>query len=61
MLLLVALQNASLCYYSPREELESSVKIAIVEPSASSREHIGMLTRARSKNQGNSEMPIRLE
>jgi len=61
MLFLVALQNAALCYYSPREELKSSVKVAIVEPRASSREHIWMLTRARSKNQRNSEMPIRLE
>jgi hypothetical protein len=49
VLFLVALKNASFGYYPPREDLESSVKIAIVEPRASGREHIRMLTRARPK------------
>jgi hypothetical protein len=61
MLFLVALQNASFCHYPSGKELKSLVKVAIIEPRASSCEHTRMLTRARSKNQGNSVMPIRLE
>jgi hypothetical protein len=50
MLFLVALENAALCYHPPREELKSSVQVAIIEPRAPTREHIWMLTRTRSEN-----------
>jgi hypothetical protein len=61
MLFPVALENAALCYHPPREEFKSSVKVAVVEPCAPARKHIWVLTRTRSKNQRNSEVPIRLE
>jgi hypothetical protein len=60
-LFLVALQNASFCHYSSWKELESFVKIAIIEPRTSSREHIRMLAGARSKYQRNGEVPIGFE
>jgi hypothetical protein len=61
VLFLVTFEDAPLRYYPPREELKSSVEIAIVEPRASSCEDIWVLTRARSKDQRYSKMPIGLE